>query len=202
MHKISKFFKKKGKKTKQETVTLFKVDQEDVFDRFQFLLDHAPNILHAYDNTDIRYYHQRDIYNDGTEWEKFRNKIEQKYGYIFNDSCSSLATVDNNPGPGRFLDKKFLQPSGKWLTSILLNWELRSFHPPKEEAHKIFTFLRSSKFLGNYFRPPGEPSIPTKEIAQFLHHPDISKSCFQLFDDFRGSEEVVKAFKRLLLQAR
>lgn len=198
MGKIVNFFKK-IKTKKEEDESLF---DEAALIRFHFLLDHAPSILDAYDNTKIVHNYRY----SAISWEDFKHQIEEKYGYFFNDSCSTMATFDDLPGTGRILDNYFFQPVGKRVDKTLLSMELRFFRNPKKEARRILTLLQNSEFAGEYLRPPGElaaTSVPVGGIERFIREDSaVDKSCYHLFNEFRYSTKAVKAFQRLLLQAR
>lgn len=130
-------------------------------------------------------------------WKGLQNQIEQKYGRIDNDSCSTLATIDDNPGTGRLIDKYVYQPIGQSIERIFLSLELRYFCHPENSAGQIVKFLQASDYSGEY--------IPIDEIWR-IHFKSFEKNaaelCISLVMEISRKEGIVKAFQCLLKQAR
>lgn len=138
-------------------------------------------------------------------WEKFQNEMERQFGRFVNDSSSTLATTDDSPGTGHSIDKYVFQPMGRSIERLLLAMELRYFRPPERSARQIIEFLEASPFSGRH--------IPDDEIcehsfngeSQYLDEDDAEKAAedrMSLFLEISRTEEIVKAFQRLLIQAR
>lgn len=140
------------------------------------------------------------IVDQETLWEKFQNEIELNFGRIDNDSCSTLATIDDNPGTGRIIDKFFYQPIGQSIERLFLNLELRYFHPPEKSARRIQRFLEGSTNIGDH--------IPLDKMCRFDCESFVDykigfrKPCVLLFMEIGREEKIAKAFQRLLTQAR
>lgn len=136
-----------------------------------------------------------------TIWQKFQNEVEGKFGRFTNDSKSTFATIDDNPGAGRIIDKLFYQPIGQCIERILLDVNLRYFHPPEKSAHQIKQFLEGSTVtFGNL--------IPIDKICshrfQDRYYDDFlfCLDCYSLFMEIQHEENVYKALQRLMRQAR
>lgn len=182
--------------------------------RFRLLLELAPVFDYSeldsfypllYVDEDPRYGYLNPRF-DGTGadretlWKVFQNEIELKFGRFDNDSCSTLATVDDNPGTGRIIDKFFYQPIGQSIERLLLNLELKYFHPPEKSAGRIKRFLEGSTLFG--------PCVPVYKICEYDFADfegfgiNIVKDCFSLFMKIGREEKIAKAFQILLTQAR
>lgn len=137
-----------------------------------------------------------------TIWQKFQDEVEDKYGCSTNDSSSTLATIDDNPGTGRIIDKHVYQPIGRCIERFLLDVDLRYFHPPEKSAHQIKQFLEGSTVVtfGNL--------IPIDKICshrfQDRYDDEFSfyEDCLLLFKEIQRKENVCKALQRLMRQAR
>lgn len=136
-------------------------------------------------------------------WKKFQDEVELHFGRIDNDSCSTLATMDDNPGTGRIIDNFFYRPIGRSIERLFLNLELRYFHPPEKSARRIKRFLEGSTVtcFRNYI--PVFDDSTTRRYGIFMDTPmDLEKSCVSLFREIGRDEKIAKAFQILLAQAR
>lgn len=138
-------------------------------------------------------------------WQKFRSEIEENIGCIGNDSCSTLATIDGNPGAGRLIDKFVYQPVGRSIERLFLNLELRYFHPPEKSARQIKRFL--GEFEG-YFPIRFDVMVVLSRNGLRCLSCDsytarnFHKTLVSFLLGIGREEKVVKAFQRLLIQAR
>lgn len=167
----------------------------EMFKRFHLLLELAFVFK-------IDYSHLNSFYNffwGFGDWEEFQNKIELKLGYIDNDSCTTLATIDDNPGAGRILDKIFYQPIGKSIERLFLNLELRYFHPPEKSARRIKRFLEGSTFFGSCI--PVD-KLADEQLGDFTDDVEKPRQCVELFAAIGRDQKIAKAFQILLAQAR
>lgn len=171
--------------------------------RIHFLLEHssigkhADNILRSEFFSALVY-----GYDHGLGWEGLQHEIEQKIGRIANDSMSTLATVDDNPGTGRSIDKYVYQPVGRYIERRFLNLELKYFRPPEKNASQIIRFLGKSASSGKYI-PPGKLCLHAfNYLAGLQADEDIERNCISLLMEISRDEETAKAFQRLLIQAR
>lgn len=181
----------------------------DMIERFQYLLDLAS----VFDYSESQHFeallYRR--YQEGkdfkwidreTAWQNFQNEIELKFGRIDYDSCSTLATMDDNPRTGCLVDRFVVQPIGRSIKQLFLNLELRYFRPPEKNACQIKQFLEGSVYFGNLI--PVD-KIFTHEFQYDNTYDDdvhLSDLCFSLFMEIGRKEKIAKAFHRLFMQAR
>ena len=96
---------------------------------------------------------------------------------------STTATVDDNPGTGRVLDKYFYQPAGRGIERLALRFTIRYLHP-----------WRISEFLNAFARDGFYNDLKERSTLEMtLHHIDRSGS--------RGSTTVA-GLKSLIRQAQ
>lgn len=138
-------------------------------------------------------------------WEKFQNEMERQFGRFVNDSSSTLATTDDSPGTGHSIDKYVFQPMGRSIERLLLAMELRYFRPPERSARQIIEFLEASPFSGRHIPDDEICEHPFNREFEYVDEDEEKKNAedrMSLFLEISRAEEIVKAFQRLLIQAR
>ena len=99
------------------------------------------------------------------------------------ETFSTTATVDDNPGTGRVLDKYFYQPAGRGIERLALRFTIRYLHP-----------WRISEFLNVFARDCFHVDLEERfTLETTLHYSDSSGS--------RGSTTVA-GLKSLVRQAQ
>ena len=99
------------------------------------------------------------------------------------ETFSTTATVDDNPGTGRMLDKYFYQPAGWGVERLALRFTIRYLHP-----WRISEFLNAFASGGIYLNVEEKTTL-----EMTLHYIDSSGS---------GGSATVAGLKSLVRQAQ
>ena len=90
--------------------------------------------------------------------QAYKNELEVDDGDTGSiETFSTNATVDDNPGTGRVLDKYFYQPAGRRIERLALRFTIRYLHP-----WRISEFLSTLKGIGL--------SEPQQTLDEALRH--------------------------------